>query len=64
MFNPDTAAKYKLAFSRCYPQKRLEIRSHYHRGQWQGYKIIIDGEAGDISLSEMRMHQAIEGFLQ
>jgi hypothetical protein len=58
--NPNLVYQYKEAFSKAYPQKRVEVR---YVGKYDRYKIGIDGEFGDLLIDEVQMKQSISGFL-
>lgn len=53
--------EYIEAFGRHYPQKRCEIKPKRIRGELR-YRVFIDGDAGDITLSEADMREATRMF--
>jgi hypothetical protein len=55
--------EYKQAFNTCYPQKKVDVKIFRQRGEnIIRHRIIIDGDAGDISLTEAEMRSATRDF--
>jgi hypothetical protein len=56
------AAQYITSFSRCYPHKTITLKSKkVGPGEWK-MRVVIDGDAGDILLTEDDMMDAIRLF--
>ena len=53
--------QYIAAFSRCYPQKRVEVKAKYRNQQWF-FKVAINGDDGGRELTEAEMRSAIRDF--
>lgn len=55
--------EYVEAFTKCYPQKRCEVKNAYNKqGMHIGYRVGINGDFGDRILSEQDMREAIRVF--
>ena len=52
---------YKQAFTRCYPEKNLEIKPRRVRQEMR-YQVVINQDKGDLLLSESDMRSATRDF--
>lgn len=55
--------EYKEAFSRCYPHHHIEVKPKKVRDELR-FRVIINGEAGDLLLSAEDMKGATRLFNQ
>lgn len=60
----DLAQTYTEAFTKAYPQKKVEVKRKFGKdGQFRGFNVIIDGEDGSHRLlTTNEMHEAIRNF--
>lgn len=62
-FGVNMIQQYIDSFTKCYPQKKCEVKPAYNRqGMQIGYRVAINGDWGDLVLSESDMHNAIVSF--
>lgn len=54
-------AEYVEGFNRHYPQKTCKLKPKRVRGEVR-FQVIIDGDAGDITLSETDVREATRAF--
>ena len=54
--------EYRASFERAYPQTKLDIRIKTRRGQAPKFRVGINGDFGDIELSESDMREAVRNF--
>lgn len=55
-------AEYIAAFGRCYPHKTIELKAKkMGPGDWRT-RVIIDGDPGDVILTDDDMREAIRMF--
>lgn len=55
--------QYIDSFTKCYPQKKCEVHRAYNKqGVAIGYRVAINGDRGDLVLSETDMREAIKAF--
>lgn len=56
---PMYVTAYIDAFSRCYPQTKIRVTNRWDRvAQVMQHRVHIDGDAGDLTLSEETMRSA------
>lgn len=53
--------QYIAAFSRCYPQKRVDVKARSRNGQ-MFFRVAINGDDGGRELTEADMRSAIRDF--
>lgn len=54
--------EYTDAFTKHYPQSKLEVKPVRVRGGGMGFRIGINGDFGDLTLTEADMRDAIRKF--
>lgn len=55
--------RYIESFTKCFPQKKCEVKPAYNKqGVQIGYRVAINGDWGDLVLSETDMREAIVSF--
>lgn len=52
---------YLEAFHKHYPAKDVRVKHKRHNGEWR-YAVIIDGDKGDMLLSETDLREATRAF--
>ena len=60
----NTIAKYVEAFGRAYPQKKCEVKFSHKRMGEEHFKVFVDGDAGDITLTNSDLREATAQFLK
>lgn len=53
--------EYVAAFNRCYPHKMVELKPTKIRGEVR-FRVVIDQDAGDLTLSENDLRDAVRMF--
>jgi hypothetical protein len=52
---------YIQGFKKHYPEKEVLVKSKRHNGNWC-YRVVINGDAGDLLLTEQDMRDATRMF--
>lgn len=55
--------QYIDSITKCYPQKKCEVKPAYNKQGFQiGYRVAINGDWGDLVLTDTDMRVAIAAF--